>query len=169
MELIPNRVSLAFHFNFSRNAAPHPEQFTTKNGLQPLLSLLAAGFRLIYTLFLGAGLAMLTLQLICIETNDQTTIYLEGFLKIGSLGLIVFGIHLLLVGWLMVQAVFIPKPLAVLMILASICYMGNNTAQLLLPHHRPTLAVVDSVLSVPMAAAELGLAFWLLFKSRARV
>ncbi|RDB07873.1 DUF4386 domain-containing protein [Runella aurantiaca] len=132
------------------------------------LSLLSAWLRLVYAALLGV--ALLSLVDILPEVTGQaqsvslTMTSFRAFLAMWSLGLIVFGGHLFLLGYLMLRSGFISKILGILMLVASVCYLFANMAQLLLPNYEHYKATVDAVLSAPMALGELGLAGWLVWK-----
>lgn len=136
------------------------------------LSLLSAWLRLVYAALLG--IALLNLVGVLPEATDHpqsvslTMAHFRAFLAMWSLGLIVFGGHLFLLGYLMLRSGFISKILGVLMLIASVCYIFANVAQLLLPNYEHYKATVDAVLSAPMALGELGLAGWLVWKGGRR-
>lgn len=132
------------------------------------LSLLSGWLRLVYSAFLGIALINLlfVLQLLNNEPHNQVFVMnsLRIFLDSWSLGLIVFGCHLFLLGYLIFKSDFIPKVFSILTLLASICYLFSSLANLLLTNYEQYKATVDLVLSLPMALGELGLAIWLIFK-----
>ncbi len=132
------------------------------------LSLLSAWLRLVYAALLGIALLNLVGILPEVTGPSQsaslTMTSFRAFLAMWSLGLIVFGGHLFLVGYLMLKSGFISKTLGILMLVASVCYFFANVAQLLLPNYEHYKATVDAVLSMPMALGELGLAGWLVWK-----
>ncbi|MGG0717489.1 DUF4386 domain-containing protein [Robertmurraya massiliosenegalensis] len=141
------------------------------------LSLLAAWFRLMYTAFLGVAI----FQLVQITTliNESESFQLEdlsssimlsvmSYEKIWSFGLIIFAIHLLLIGWMMIKANFIPKILAILMLIASVSYMLIHTMDVFLPQLEKVTGNIESILSLPMAIGELGLGIWMFIKGGKR-
>lgn len=132
------------------------------------LSLLSAWLRLVYAALLGVALLNLVGIIPEVTGSSQsvpvTMTSFRAFLAMWSLGLIVFGGHLFLLGYLMLRSGFIPKILGILMLMASVCYLFANVAQLLLPNYEHYKATVDAVLSAPMALGELGLAGWLVWK-----
>ena len=90
--------------------------------------------------------------------------FLNAFDKIWSIGLFVFGWHLLFRGALALKSGFIPKIFGILLLLAALCYLISTSANLLLPSYETIKATVDSIIAGPLAIGELGLAFWLLFR-----
>ncbi|WP_214659002.1 DUF4386 domain-containing protein [Candidatus Formimonas warabiya] len=85
-----------------------------------------------------------------------------------AIGLVVFALHLFLLGYLVFKSGYIPKIIGVLLIIAALCYLATNSANLLLPSYENYKATIDTALSVPMAIGELSLALWLLFKGGKR-
>jgi len=98
------------------------------------------------------------------QLHALALLFLNAFDKIWSIGLFVFGCHLLLRGYLAFRSGFIPKILGILLLVASLCYLITTSANILLPSYDNYKATVDAIISAPLAIGELGLAFWLLFK-----
>lgn len=132
------------------------------------LALLSAWLRLAYTAFLSASLTPLVIVLFLLKKLPQNKELimncLNAFLSIWSIGLIVFACHLLLLGYLVLQYRFIPKVFGVLTFFAGICYLFSNATPLLFANFEQNKHILEAILSLPMAAGELGLAFWLLCK-----
>lgn len=131
------------------------------------LSLLTALFRVIYACLLGASLFNL-LKIIQIpdaeaQTGSVFTVF-GDFQQAWSLSLILFGIHLLLLGSLVLRSGQMPKALAVLLLLAAVCYLGDNSLNLLVPTYGSLRPTVTTIISLPMAAGELAFGLWLLFR-----
>ena len=144
--------------------------------LKPLnknLSLLGAWFRLVYSSILG--IAVMNLILVLVLTNNTTlfatdqlpalvTLFLEAFDSIWSLGLIVFGGHLLIIGWITLQSNSIPKWISLLLLLAAISYIAVHFCKSFFPQFNEFNAILESVLTLPMTVGELGFGLWLLFR-----
>ncbi len=141
------------------------------------LSLLAALFRLAYTAVFGTALFNLVLAVRVIHGTEfiaagmteqavaaQVILFLKAFSDIFAMGLVVFGCHLLVLGYVAFISGSIPKALGVLLLFAGLCYMGSNTAHILLPNYDNYKATVDMILGLPMAVGELAFAVWLLVK-----
>jgi len=82
------------------------------------------------------------------QLHALALLFLNAFYKIWSVGLFVFGFHLLLRGYLAFKSGFIPRIFGVL----------------LLPNYEKYKATVDVIISTPLAIGELALAFWLILK-----
>ncbi|CAF1401298.1 unnamed protein product [Adineta steineri] len=140
------------------------------------LSLLTAWFRLIYSAILGTALLNLAFVVLLLndgnylsvfdisQLNAMVTFFLNGFHNIWSIGLVIFGCHLYVLGYLVFKSSFIPKIFSILLVIASLCYIINNSANLLLPNYEKYKATVEIFLSLPMIVGEMGFSLWLLFK-----
>lgn len=141
---------------------------------KPGLSLLTAWLRLSYTLILGIAIASLvgalswhsnisaSLDVSLLET--QTFNAIVNFHSIWSLGLIVFGLHLLALGWLSLRSELVPKWISYLLLVAGVAYFGLNGMDLLFPELESVKNTAETILGLPMAVSELALAGWLLWK-----
>jgi hypothetical protein len=133
-------------------------------------SLLAAFFRLMHAavvsvatlayfaplLLLGRampGFATEQLQglaALCIRVHGQ------GY----NVGLFFFGIHCLLVGYLIFRSTFLPRVLGPLMAVAGACYLINSLATFLAPALK---AQIYPLILMPAGVAEVSFMLWLIF------
>jgi hypothetical protein len=134
------------------------------------LSALAAGFRLIYSAILGIAILNL-IQILNIlngtlsETaGNQILFHLNSFENTWSFGLIIFGVHLFLLGILALQSKNIPNFWGMLLVFAAASYTFIHSAKFLFPEFETHIATAEMVLSLPMAFAEIGFAFWLIVR-----
>jgi len=88
---------------------------------------------------------------------------LEAFELIWSIGLIIFGVHLLIVGWIAFQLNKIPKIIAILLVLAAIGYIIIHLCTTLLIQ-QSIITTLEFIFNLPMIIGELGFGLWLLFK-----
>ena len=140
------------------------------------LSLLGAWLRLIYSAILGMAITNLIYILLLLNGNSysakipadllkaQLKLFIDGFHTIWSLGLIIFGFHLLVIGYLALVSNSIPKFLGRLLLIASFCYISIHSFYLFIPQLENITKFLENILSLPMAAGELGLGVWLLVK-----
>lgn len=129
------------------------------------LALLSFIFRIIYTLIFGIGTFYLTNNIG--QTIDDIIIVLENyklFEKVWTIGLIVFGFHLLTIGILMKLHKLIPKILWYLTIIAGASYILVHLLKMTLPNLTELTNSLNNILALPMALGELGLAIWLIVK-----
>ncbi len=137
------------------------------------LSQLAAILRLLYAGILGTALCFLlpVTQLAASGTADAEAIRLtehaiQNFMSCWSMGLIVFGLHLVVLGMVVYRAGFIHKTWGILLFIAGLCYFSSNLLDLLVPAYHAHKATVEAVMTLPMIVAELGFALWLLIRNK---
>ncbi len=139
------------------------------NKIKPSLSLLAAIMRMGYIPFLGMAIYSLVNLNQTTQTAELSEVFIyqqfQIFMNIWSIGLLVFSIHLFLLGIMIWQSSNIPTIIGILSVAASICYFGTSLTNLLYPDYAKYKSMIEIYLSLPMALGELGLAFWLIFKS----
>ncbi|WP_172255027.1 DUF4386 domain-containing protein [Saccharibacillus deserti] len=136
------------------------------------LSLLGAWLRLAYTAMLGTAVAALAAALLLSDRGDALSapglndslilLSLDLFDFVWSIGLVVFGLHLLTLGLLALRAASLPRWIGFLLLLASVGYAAVHSLRILLPEGNDAVSLLETVLAAPMAAGELGLALWLL-------
>jgi hypothetical protein len=131
------------------------------------LSLLTAWFRLIYTAMALFGLLNLFFVFRLLDSPDYQTILgsdqlhvqvkllLDSFRTDWSASLVVFGIHLMLLGWLIFRSGYIPKWIGILLVLDGLYWVIDRLSPYLYPNvHLGFLFV--------LTFAELILPLWLL-------
>jgi len=140
------------------------------------LALLTAWFRLVYTVLLGVGLIFffLVLQLVgraehlaALETGQreaQVMLYLDAFEYAWLIGLFSFGVHLALLGYLVLKSGFIPRAIGILLLLAGAVYALDTTAHALLSNYDDFENVFLAIVAVPSVIGELSFALWLLLR-----
>jgi hypothetical protein len=74
---------------------------------------------------------------------------------------ILFGLHLLLLGFLVYKSGFLPRILGILLILGGVGYLLQSYGHILAPQFDAVLATVVLILSIP---GELAFTVWLLWK-----
>ena len=136
-------------------------------------SLVTALFRIAYTVLLGVAI----IQFIKIipmlnqaggiektSVADEVTSRIELFGKIWSFGLIIFGLHLIGLGYLSVKSKFIHALLGYLLYLSGVSYIFVHGAKQLSLFDPAVITRAESILSLPMALAEMLLAIWLIYR-----
>lgn len=78
-----------------------------------------------------------------------------------DVSLFFFGVHCLLIGWLIARANFLPRVFGWLLFVAGLCYVANTIGRAIDP--QATSALYPWVLIEPFIA-EAGLTLWLLFR-----
>ena len=94
---------------------------------------------------------------------------LKAFDNTWSIGLAVFGFHILVLGFLVLKSGYVPKILGILLIIAFFGYSVTGFIDPLLPDHENYRTLIEWVFVVPMVTGEVGLGLWLLVKGGKRI
>ncbi len=130
------------------------------------LALTTLVLRLIYSVFLAVGIGYL------ITKN------LLGFLTVWHMGLIIFGLHLIILGLIRflqgpapasasLKIQDIPWWISAILILAGIGYLVVHGLNVFMPESAALAKTIEMIFILPMSISELLLAGWLIFKGRA--
>lgn len=142
------------------------------------IALLAVVFRLFYTVISAGAIFnfLSVLQLIreesylgILETNQlqvQVLTLIDAFNNGWTIGLAFFGIHLLVIGYLVLNSEFMPKILGILLLIGGAGYLIDNFAKIILANYADYETLFMTMGAIPGAIAELSLAVWLLVKGR---
>lgn len=98
------------------------------------------------------------------QLQVQVMLYLKAFESIWSIGLIIFGGHLLIVGWVALKSDSVPKLISILLLIASIGYIVIHLYNTFRPQDHEVITMLEFVFTVPMIVGELGFGLWLLFR-----
>lgn len=140
------------------------------------LSLLAAWFRLVFVAIFGYSFVdyFSVLQLFSsadylkvFETNQlqaQAMLLLNTHNFAVHISYVFFGLHIFLLGYLILKSGYIPKILGILLIVASCGYLINSFGNFLSPSYANNKTAFLLFVGVPAFVSELSLTFWLLFK-----
>ena len=140
------------------------------------LSLFAAWFRLVYVAIAAAAMLNLFVILQLVDGTGYSTALEKGqrdaqvMLSLDAynygffLGLVSFGVHLLLLGFVMVKSDYAPSILGILVALAGLGYVVINLARVVLPNYRDYEDLLLLLLAVLAAPGEFGLIGWLLWR-----
>lgn len=140
------------------------------------LAQLVGGLRLLYASILGLALTHLIaiallvgkgnqgLSISLDQVETQLVYHLNNFERIWSLGLILFGFHLLALSFLILKSKFIPKFLGILLGIASLSYILIHSLHSFLPQLENVTLTLETLLSLPMALGELTFALWLILR-----
>jgi len=140
-------------------------------------SQLAAWFRLVYTVFLGIAVIFLFLALQFVggaeflgafeptQLNAQLMLALEAFNYTWLIGLAAFGIHLILIGNIMLRSGIAPKGLGIVLAIAGGAYVFDTLAYALLSNYAEYEDIFVAIVAVPSVIAELAFAWWLLARA----
>jgi len=133
------------------------------------LSLLTAWFRLMYTAMYFIALYNL-LEILSIiksikylkdtgigQINDSILLQIKAFRVEGSFGLIIFGIYLILLGYLVYKANYIPKIFGIILIIAGLSWVIDKLSSFLFPE-------INTQFLFILTLGELIFMLWLLIK-----
>jgi hypothetical protein len=98
------------------------------------------------------------------EIHARVMLHLEAFNFIWLIGLVFFGLHLFLMGILILKSDYIPKIIGGLLQLAAVGYLTDSFAQFLLPDYKSVQHVFELVVLIPGVIGELSFTVWLLIK-----
>lgn len=141
------------------------------------VSLLAAWFRLVYTVFLGVALVFFfqALQLIgsaefltafdSDQLNAQALVALDTFNSTWLIGLVGFGIHLMFLGYLVLTSRYAPQALGYVLIAAGAAYVTDTVAHSLLSNYNDYETLFVAIVAVPSIIAEGWFGLWLLLRA----
>lgn len=144
--------------------------------VSPVLSLLAAWFRLvnaaIFSLALYHLFAVISLlnpgglgeALGAGEAAIRAAFALEGFNQTWLVGLIFFGLHLGLLGYMAVKSAAVPRVLGGLLMLAGLGYLVDSFANILLPDYADHKELFLMIVALPGVVGEFSFSIWLLAK-----
>ena len=140
-------------------------------------SMLSAFFRLLHVAIYGASTILLLLVLFLLNgedyltgsntdrIHDQMMLFLNGHDYGLRVGLIFFGFHLLVLGYLIVKSGYIPGILGISLIIVSFGYLANSFLSVLMPVYEDHKTIIQYIVFLPAMVSELALCLWLLFKS----
>lgn len=147
---------------------------------QPLsreLSRLAAWFRVIHAVLLGAALvfAFAAVELLSgadyLDTfagdqlSTQAMVMLEAFGYAWLVGLAAFGVHLAVLGYLVLRAGEVSRWLGYLLMLAGAAYFVDTVANTLLSSYEDVEDLFLVIVAIPSVIGELWLGLWLLLRA----
>jgi hypothetical protein len=122
------------------------------------LSAITAWLRVIYGVIFAFAIFQLSLALNVLSADGvQSMSYLTAFQSIWDKGLILFGFHLLLLGYLAFKSGYVPKWLSVLLVLAGVGYVVDGFGKWFVASYNISIAQFTFI-------GEVLLIFWLLWK-----
>lgn len=139
------------------------------------VSLVTAWFRIVYTVFLGVAVIFFyqAIQLLsgseflsvfdAGQLEAQALLAVEAFNSTWLVGLLVFGVHLILLGWLVVKS-SAPRVLGYVLMVAGLAYVADTVAHTVLADYVDYENVFLLIVAVPSVIAEGWMGLWLLVK-----
>lgn len=136
------------------------------------ISFITAFIRIAYTLVLGLAIIQLFRIIPILSLDNPATdnlniteaaSHLHLFEKLWSIGLIIFGLHLIGLGYLSVKSKWVHSLLGYLLYFGGISYSFIHIARQLSISNNQVLDSAENILALPMALSEILLAFWLIY------
>lgn len=123
------------------------------------LSHLSTYFRMMHAAIMGVAIFALPMAL---ELTSEIEILkqVEIFNTIWLIGLFFFGIHLILLGNIIVK----PKLIAIFLIIAGVMYMVDTSAHFLLSNYDEYRSLFLALVAIPSIVGEMSFAIWILLK-----
>lgn len=131
------------------------------------------GLRLAYSAILAVAVlfvarAFVTTGATALDTAgaDQVMGDIESFQAMWKLGLGIFGLHLVLLGSLVIRSGFAPRLLGYVLVFAGVAYVADTAARLALPDYESVAGLFLAMVALPSMVGEGWLGFWLLLSRR---
>lgn len=141
------------------------------------VSLLSAWFRIVYTVFLGVAVIFLfaAVQLVGDasylgaftqgQLEAQATLMMDAFNYTWMIGLAAFGVHLILLGSMIISSRTASGVLGVLLAVAGGAYLADTSAQVLMTNYAEFADVFLALVAIPAITGEFAFMAWLLRKA----
>ncbi|MFF1254783.1 DUF4386 domain-containing protein [Pseudarthrobacter sp. NPDC058329] len=128
-------------------------------GVNRHLSAAAAWLRATYSGLLAVAAAQLAYAFTLLENPGQALHAIESFRAIWLISLGLFGLHLLLIGYLELRSTFVPKVFGVLLLISGAGYIVDALGVIFMAGFTPVYALFAII-------GETSFIFWLLIKGR---
>jgi hypothetical protein len=141
------------------------------------LSLLSGWLRLVNSTIFGIALFNLFGVLQILSSAEYLNVFAPGqlhahvmlllhtFNYTWLIGLVFFGFHLFVLGYLIFKSDYIPKIIGLFLIVAAAGYLTDSFANFLMPNYADYKDIFLLIVIIPGIIGELSLTFWLLLKS----
>jgi hypothetical protein len=126
------------------------------------IAVAAAWFRVAYAAVYLMAILQLVLALDLLDEPDQAMRAIDAYHTIWLVGLLLFGVHLLLVGYLAYRSGFMAKVFGILLVVAGLGYVADSFAAVL--RSGPTVSIAQFTF-----VGEVALIGWLLVVGRRKV
>ena len=146
--------------------------FFLTNRISLKLSYVASSLRLLHAfvfiiaLYQLFRLYFLTKAGVANSNNLQLQVahLLSNFDTIWTIGLLFFGFHLIVLAYLTFKSTIVPKLLSVLIMIASLGYLIDSTAKLMLANYENYQPLFETGVVLTGVIGELSFTIWLLYK-----
>jgi len=141
-------------------------------------SVLAAWFRIAYTVFLGVAIVFMFVGLRLVDDAGfaasidpdaraaQTLLAFDAFNATWMIGLLLFGLHLIVLARILWTSAIAPRWMAGAVGLAGVVYLVDTLGYTLLTDYERYANVFTAIVLLPAVVGEASLTFWLLRRGR---
>ncbi len=145
-------------------------------GLSRDMSLLTAWFRLVYTVFLGVALIFFFVAIQLLSGADYLSAFdpgqvdahallaVDAFNYTWLIGLVCFGVHLILLGYLVVASGWTTRALGYVLMVAGAAYIFDTLARAVIADYADFENLFLAIVAIPSVIGELWFTVWLLRK-----
>ncbi len=134
------------------------------------IALFAAFMRLAYTVVRAVSQVSMFIGLILLGKPNQESlamVFFDADPYAFSISLVFFfSIHLFLLGYLVMKSGYIPKIFGILLYLASLAYLLDNSLKILLVNYADYEAIILAIIFLPALLGELAFSLWLLLRAK---
>ena len=123
------------------------------------ISIMAASFRIAYAAVYLVAIIQLVLALGLLGDPAVAMRAIDAYNTIWLVGLVLFGVHLLLIGYLAYRSGYMAKVFGILLVVAGLGYIADGFGAVLVPGYALDIGRFTFV-------GEVALIFWLLIKGR---
>lgn len=142
--------------------------YTLFKSYNQTLALATLAFRLVMIAVIAVGLMPLVVLIGAMPgalAPENAILLLKAHDAAYDIALVFFGLHCLMLGWLIFRSAYVPKLLGLLLSFAAVGYLVDSFASFMLPStEEMILASIASGLIALALLAEVMLSLWLLFK-----
>jgi hypothetical protein len=129
--------------------------FTVFAPVNRMVSAMAAGFRITYAAVYLVAITQLVIALQLLADPDQALRAIDAYTTIWHVGLTLFAVHLLLIGYLAYRSGFVPKIFGSLLVIAGLGYLADGFGTVMVQGYSISIGAFTFV-------GEVALIFWLL-------
>ena len=134
------------------------------------VALFAAFMRLAYSVVRGVNQVNMFIGLLLLGGTNQESlamVFFDADPYAFSISLVFFfSIHLFLLGYLVMKSNYIPKIFGILLSLASLAYLLDNSLKILLTNYADYEATILAIIFIPALIGELAFSLWLLLRAK---
>ncbi|WP_022887185.1 DUF4386 domain-containing protein [Glaciibacter superstes] len=123
------------------------------------LSAVAAWLRVVYTLLFIVSISQLVIGFSLLGDPEAALPALERYNTMWVISLGLFGLHLLLIGYLAFRSGFVPRVFGILLVIAGLGYLADAFGMVFISDYTATVATFTFV-------GEVAIIFWLLIAGR---